>query len=65
MRFPKIGDVVESTTLPGDPGTVTKILEYNTKGPSIVEVKWFIWVAPDGGRSSEEFAWDLKIVSEA
>jgi hypothetical protein len=33
MRFPKIGDVVESTTLPGDPGTVTKILEYNKKGP--------------------------------
>ena len=62
MRFPKIGDVVESTTLPGDPGTVTKILEYNTKGPSIVEVKWFSW---QGGRSSEEFAWDLKIVSEA
>ena len=62
MRFPKIGDVVESTTLPGDPGTVTKILESNKKGPSIVEVKWFSW---QGGRSSEEFAWDLKIVSEA
>tara|TARA_A100001515_G_C4514981_1_gene191445 strand:+ start:535 stop:723 length:189 start_codon:yes stop_codon:yes gene_type:complete len=62
MRFPKIGDVVESTTLPGDPGTVTKILESNKKGPSIVEVKWFSW---QGGRSSEEFTWDLKIVSEA
>jgi hypothetical protein len=62
VRILKIGDVVESTTLPGDPGTVTKILENNAKGPYIVEVRWFIW---DGGRSSEEFAWDLKIVSEA
>ncbi len=63
MRLLKIGDVVESTVdTDGDPGTVTKILENNAKGPYIVEVKWFIW---DGGRSSEEFAWDLKIVSEA
>ena len=58
----RVGDVVTSIPLKDDPGTVMKILQNNAKGPYIVEVKWFTW---DGGRSSEEFAWDLKIVSEA
>ena len=60
--IPRVGDVVESTTLPGDPGTVTKILQVNANGAYVVEVKWFVW---DGGRSSQEYVSDIKVVSEA
>ena len=58
----RVGDVVESITLPGDPGTVTKILQVNANGAYVVEVKWFTW---NGGRSSEEYVSDIKILSEA
>ena len=58
----RVGDVVQSLTLKGDPGTVTKILQVNANGAYIVEVKWFTW---KGGSSSEEYVSDIKIISEA
>jgi len=56
----QVGDVVESSTLPGDPGTVTKIVQVNANGAYVVAVKWFVW--NDSG-ISEEYVSDLKIVS--
>ena len=59
--IPRVGDIVKSITLEGDPGTVTRILQVNANGAYVVQVKWFTW---DGGRSSEEYVSDIKIVSE-
>jgi len=58
----RVGDVVESSTLPGDPGTVTKIIQVNANGAYVVAVKWFVW---NNSATSEEYVSDLKIVSEA
>ena len=60
--LPRVGDVVKSITLEGDPGTVTKIIQVNANGAYVVQVKWFTW---NGGSSSEEYVSDIKIVSEA
>ena len=56
----RVGDVVKSITLDGDPGTVTKIVQVNANGAYVVAVKWFVW--NDSG-ISEEYVSDLKIVS--
>jgi len=56
----RVGDVVESVTLDGDPGTVIKILQVNANGPYIVKVKWFTW---DNGRATEEYITELRLVS--
>ena len=58
----RVGDVVESLALPGDPGTVTKILQVNANGAYVVAVKWFTW---DNSRTTEEYITELRIVSEA
>ena len=58
----QVGDVVESSTLQGDPGTVTKIVQVNANGAYVVQVKWVTW---NGGCTSEEYVQDIKIVSEA
>ena len=60
--IPRVGDVVKSITLDGDPGTVTKILQVNANGAYVVQVKWFSW---NGGCTSEESVSDIKIISEA
>ncbi len=60
--LPRVGDIVKSIILEGDPGTVTKILQVNANGAYVVQVKWFTW---NGGCSSEEYGSDIKIVSEA
>ena len=58
----QVGDVVESSTLQGDPGTVTKIVQVNANGAYVVAVKWFVW---NNSATSEEYVSDLKIVSGA
>ena len=60
--IPRVGDIVKSTTLEGDPGTVTKILQVNANGAYVVAVKWFVW---NNSATSEEYVSDLKIVSGA
>jgi hypothetical protein len=60
--IPRVGDIVKSVTLEGDPGTVTKILQVNANGAYVVAVKWFTW---NEGRTSQEYVSDIKIVSEA
>ncbi len=60
--LPRVGDIVKSVTLEGDPGTVTKILQVNANGAYVVAVKWFTW---NEGRTSQEYVSDIKIVSEA
>ena len=57
----RVGDVVESRALPGDPGTVMKILQVNANGAYVVAVKWFTW---DNSRTTEEYITELRIVSE-
>ena len=57
----QVGDVVESSTLPGDPGTVTKIVQVNANGAYVVAVKWFIW---DDGATSQEYVNELALMSE-
>ena len=59
--LPRIGDIVMSLPLEGDPGTVVKILQVNANGPYVVAVKWFTW---DNGRTTEEYITELRIVSE-
>ncbi len=59
--IPRVGDIVKSITLEGDPGTVTKILQVNANGAYVVAVKWFVW---NEGRTSQEYVSDIKIVSE-
>jgi hypothetical protein len=56
----RVGDVVRSVPLKDDPGTVTKILQVNANGASVVAVKWFTW---DNGRTSEEYVSELELVS--
>ena len=60
--IPRIGDIVMSLPLEGDPGTVTKVLQVNANGAVCVAVKWFTW---DGGRTTEEYITELRIISEA
>ena len=60
--IPRVGDVVMSLPLEGDPGTVVKILQVNANGAWVVAVKWFTW---DNGRTTEEYITELRIVSEA
>ena len=57
----RVGDVVQSLPLKDDPGTVVKILQVNANGAWVVAVKWFTW---DGGRTTEEYINELRIVSE-
>ena len=59
--IPRVGDIVKSITLEGDPGTVTRILQVNANGAYVVQVKWFSW---NNGCTSEEYVSDIKIVSE-
>ena len=59
--IPRVGDIVKSITLEGDPGTVTKILQVNANGAWVVAVKWFTW---DGGRTTEEYITELELMSE-
>ena len=59
--LPRIGDIVMSLPLEGDPGTVVKILQVNANGPYVVAVKWFTW---DNGRTTQEYITELRIVSE-
>ena len=59
--IPRIGDIVMSLPLEGDPGTVTKVLQVNANGAVCVAVKWFTW---DGGRTTEEYITELRIISE-
>jgi hypothetical protein len=58
--IPRVGDIVISRALQGDPGTVTKILQVNANGATCVAVKWFVW---DNGRTTEEYVSELRIVS--
>ena len=60
-RLPRVGDIVASLALDSDPGTVVKILQVNANGAWVVAVKWFTW---DGGRTTEEYINELRIVSE-
>ena len=60
--LPRVGDVVMSLPLEGDPGTVVKILQVNANGPFVVAVKWFTW---DNGRTTEESVSELELISEA
>jgi len=57
----QVGDIVQSRALPGDPGTVTKILQVNANGAYVVAVKWFTW---DNGRITEEYITELRLVSQ-
>ena len=59
--IPRVGDIVESFPIVGDPGTVTKILQVNANGAYVVAVKWFTW---DNGRTTEEYVSELRIISE-
>ena len=59
--IPRVGDVVMSRALDGDPGTVIKILQVNANGATCVAVKWFVW---DNGRTTEEYVSELRIVSK-
>ena len=59
--IPRVGDVVMSLPLEGDPGTVVKIRQVNANGAWGVAVKWFTW---DNGRTTEEYITELRIVSE-
>ena len=59
--IPQVGDIVQSSTLQGDPGTVTRIIQVNANGAYVVQVKWFSW---NGGCYSEEYVSDIKIISE-
>ena len=59
--IPRVGDIVKSITLEGDPGTVTRILQVNANGAFVVQVKWFSW---NKGCTSEEYVSDITIVSE-
>ena len=59
--IPRVGDVVMSLPLEGDPGTVVKILQVNANGPYVVAVKWFTW---DNGRTTEEYITELELMSE-
>tara|TARA_E500000331_G_scaffold63560_1_gene58385 strand:- start:323 stop:538 length:216 start_codon:yes stop_codon:yes gene_type:complete len=56
----QVGDIVQSSILQGDPGTVTKIIQVNANGAYVVAVKWFVW---NNSATSEEYVSDLKIVS--
>ena len=58
--IPQVGDVVMSLPLEGDPGTVVKILQVNANGAWVVAVRGFTW---DGGRTTEEYINELRIVS--
>ena len=58
--IPRVGDIVMSLPLEGDPGTVVKILQVNANGAYVVAVKWFIW---DNGRTTEEYITELRLVS--
>lgn len=58
----RVGDIVKSTILDDDPGTVTKIVQVNANGAYVVAVKWFSW---NNSATSEEYVKDLKIVSGA
>ena len=58
--IPRVGDVVMSRALDGDPGTVIKILQVNANGPYVVKVKWFTW---GGGIATEEYITELRLVS--
>ena len=58
----RVGDIVKSTILDDDPGTVTKIVQVNANGAYVVAVKWFSW---NNSATSEEYVNDLKIVSGA
>jgi hypothetical protein len=60
--IPQVGDVVGSLASDSDPGTVTKILQSNANGAVCVAVKWFTW---GGGRTTEEYITELRIISEA
>jgi len=59
--IPRVGEIVASRALDSDPGTVTKILQVNANGAVCVAVKWFTW---DGGRTTEEYVSELRIISE-
>ena len=59
--LPRVGDIVQSILLEGDPGTITKILQVNANGAYVVQVKWFTW---NNSCTSEEYVRDIKIVSE-
>ena len=60
--IPRVGDIVQSITLDGDPGTVTRILQVNANGAWVVTVKWFTW---NNSATTEEYITDLKLMSEA
>ena len=57
----RVGDVVMSLALGGDPGTIMKILQVNANGAYVVAVKWFIW---DHGATTEEYVNQLELVSK-
>jgi hypothetical protein len=62
------GDVVRSLHDPDsnpDMGTVTKIIQVNANGASVVQVSWFQWRAAGNISSSEEYVQDLILMSEA
>ena len=59
--IPRVGDIVESVPLVGDPGTVTKILQVNANGAYVVAVKWFAW---NNGSTTEECITELQLVSD-
>jgi hypothetical protein len=58
----KVGDVVTSIPLKDDPGTVTRILQVNSNGAFLVEVKWFQW---NNGSKTQENVKELELVSSA
>jgi hypothetical protein len=58
----RVGDIVQSRALAGDPGTVTKILQVNANGAYVVAVKWFTW---DNSRTTQEYITELDLVSKA
>jgi hypothetical protein len=58
----QIGDVVTSIPLKDDPGTVTRILQVNSNGAFLVEVKWFQW---NNGSKTQENVKELELVSSA
>jgi len=60
--IPRVGDIVQSITLDGDPGTVTRILQVNANGAWVVAVKWFTW---NNSATTEEYITDLELMSDA
>jgi hypothetical protein len=56
----RVGDVVRSLPLKDDPGTVTKILQVNANGASLVAVKWFSW---GDGLTTQEGVDQLELLS--